>query len=244
MLAANKVLVITDNAALYKEFIQIVKSKPELSNTSFTYCCSPSNVQLMDQYGINSILVRQNYQNIINNYDLIISAHCKQIFPTELINKIRCINIHPGLNPFNRGWFPQVFSIINKLPLGATIHEIDAELDHGPIIAQQAVPLYSYDTSLTAYNRVQKMEVTLLEKHIVSIINGDYAAKIPHAEGNVNLKKDFNSLLEINLHEQLTMGDAIDRLRALSHGNYKNAFFLDDNNDRIYISITLSKEDK
>jgi methionyl-tRNA formyltransferase len=66
---------------------------------------------------------------IIEKYQLVFSLHCKQIFPSELISNVKCINVHPGYNPLNRGWYPQVFSIIYDLPIGATIHEIDEVVD-------------------------------------------------------------------------------------------------------------------
>ena len=38
------------------------------------------------------------------------------------------------------------------------------------------------------------------------------------------------------------MGEAINRLRALTHGNYKNAFYYNQRGDKIYISINLNHE--
>ncbi len=97
--------------------------------------------------------------NVDSKYKLVISAHCKKIFPPKLVNSFRCINIHPGLNPYNRGYYPQAFSLINKLPVGATIHEIDEKLDHGPIIFQEEVVIESIDTSFSLYNKIIKKEI-------------------------------------------------------------------------------------
>ncbi|MEL6562249.1 MAG: formyltransferase family protein, partial [Bacteroidota bacterium] len=46
------------------------------------------------------------------------------------------------------------FSLINGLPAGVTIHEIDEKLDHGNIIDQIKVEVQSTDTSYTLYQRV------------------------------------------------------------------------------------------
>ncbi len=83
------------------------------------------------------ICLKECDNSFFDKYILFISLHCKQIFPQRLTDNYRCINIHPGYNPYNRGWFPQVFSILNKNTAGVTIHEIDQELDHGPIIYQE-----------------------------------------------------------------------------------------------------------
>lgn len=113
------------------------------------------------------------WYSLSKTYDLIISLHCYQRFPSFLVQKVECINIHPGLNPYNRGWYPHVFSIVNKLPLGATIHEIDEDIDHGAIIAQHEVSLYSWDTSLTAYDRVVEAELSLIKENLIRLVWGD-----------------------------------------------------------------------
>jgi len=234
------VLVLTDNLYLANQFKALVAAKPGLSTIWFEYRCSPASEAVMQSHGIAPLSVKQDWESLVGRYSLIVSAHCKQLFPAALVEQIRCVNVHPGLNPYNRGWFPQVFSIINKLPLGATIHEIDAELDHGPIIVQQQVPLYEYDTSLTAYNRVLAAEIELLDAHLEAIVSGVYNTNEPAELGNLNLKKDFNKLLAIDRSETLTFGEAIDRLRALTHGTYNNAYFCDSEGNKIFINLTLT----
>ena len=143
-----------------------------------------------------------------------------------MIKNIRCYNLHPGYNPINRGWYPQVFAIINNLQVGATIHEINEDLDSGAIIARRFVEKKLSDTSLDLYNRIVDTEIDLFEKHIESIINSSYVTTMPEGEGNLFLKKDFVEICKLNLEQKLTLGDAIDKLRALTHGSLNNAFLL------------------
>lgn len=240
----KRILVLSDNLFLVEKFIAIYVSKG-FSKEQVTLAFSPKGSPLREIQSIEGLVpialnVKTDYVQVIENYELVFSIHCKQIFPAELVQKVRCINVHPGLNPYNRGWFPQVFSILNKLPLGATIHEIDEELDHGKIIVQKEVPVYANDTSLTAYNRVQEAEVELLEMHLDSIIEGDYVSKPMAEKGNLNVKSDFNNLCELDLAKTQTIGETIDLLRALTHGDYKNAWFVDDRTrEKIYVSIEL-----
>jgi methionyl-tRNA formyltransferase len=154
---------------------------------------------------------------------------------------VKCINVHPGLNPYNRGWFPHVFSILNSHPCGATIHEMDEQLDHGPIICQKEVDVEMWDTSLTLYNKILDAEMYLLEQNIEKILSGDYKTVIK-GEGNVNLKKDFDDLCKIDLDNVDTFRNHINRLRALTHGDYKNAYFIDDSGNKIYLKLELRKE--
>jgi len=237
----KNVMVITDNVYLLKQFRALIK-RLDL-NAWFEFRSSPGKADnsLMQVHELSYINLKEEWQEVVQSYDLVISIHCKQIFPAEMVRAVKCINVHPGLNPYNRGWYPQVFSIINSLPWGATIHEIDEKLDHGDIIIQEEMELHAWDTSLSAYNRVLDKEIQLLEKVLPQIVDGDYTTmKIPD-EGNVNLKKDFKKLSLLDLNEKVTMKEAIDRLRALSHSGYNNAFFRDDYGNKVYVLLKLKK---
>jgi dTDP-4-amino-4,6-dideoxyglucose formyltransferase len=187
------------------------------------------------------INVRLSVAQILKDYDLVLSIHCKQLFPEALVNGVRCVNVHPGLNPHNRGWFPQVFSILNGLPSGVTIHEIDAQLDHGPIIASQTYKIESWDTSGSAYDKIMSIERELVLKHFQAIRDHRYQLSLP-AEGNINFKKDFDTLKHIDLNEVGSFGDFINRLRALTHKHYNNAYFMDENGRKIFVKIALAPD--
>ena len=241
----QRILVISDNPVLSKGLVEMLPAlglKPEL----FSFNCSKGSEKSMTEalgMPIDPISVKQDWNSVVKSFDLVISLHCKQLFPAKMVDAVRCVNVHPGLNPYNRGWFPQVFAIMNGLPHGATIHEIDADLDHGPIIAQREVSINADDTSLSVYNKVQDIELKLLRENLVSIIDNSYTAFQPKSEGNLNMIKDYRALLELNPNEELTMLEAIDRLRALTHGEYQNAYFLDPiNGEKIYVTINLQRE--
>ncbi|MDB5167018.1 MAG: hypothetical protein JWN26_163 [Candidatus Saccharibacteria bacterium] len=245
----SSILVVSDNEIILTEFINLLDHMPDLKEQrTFNFACHPDNEALkykqFSDYTIEPLNIKTDYKSIGEQYDLIISAHCKQIFPVELVNSVKCINIHPGYNPYNRGWYPQVFAILNHSLLGATIHEIDEDLDHGRIITREIVEVKSSDTSLTAYNRVQAKEVELMEKNLQNILDGTYETIMPEGEGNINSKKDFNDLREINLNERVTFKEAIDRLRALSHPPFKNGYFIDpDTNQKVWIEVTLQSDE-
>ncbi|MEQ8909260.1 MAG: dTDP-4-amino-4,6-dideoxyglucose formyltransferase [Vicingaceae bacterium] len=242
----KKILLLTDNEELLTRFKSLIREKglSESSSYEFEYCFSPQNKVFIEKYRtvkwIRPLNVKNEVDFLSETYDLIISLHCKQIFPAALVNKVRCINIHPGLNPHNRGWYPQVFSILNGLPAGATIHEIDEDLDHGPVICQKEVKVESWDTSITVYNKVLDVELDLLNQKIIAILNGTYKT-FTVGEGNLNLKKDFNSLCKLNLDEKDTFRNHINRLRALTHGDYSNAFFIDEEGNKVHLKIQLDR---
>lgn len=234
------VCVITDNRFIYENFVSIIES-PVYKGINFDFFCS----DVKEGSPLESIIPKINLKELDDDtcsYDLFFSLHCKQIFPNKIVSKFRCINVHPGLNPYNRGWYPQVFSILNKLPVGVTFHEMDTFLDHGPIIVQKAVTIESWDTSFDVYNKIQRLEIDLLKKELPRILKGDYQTFTPQNEGNINRKADFDKLCEIDLQQNITWREAIDRLRALSFNGYKNAYFIDEHGKKIFIDISLNLE--
>ena len=241
LLPDTSVLVLTDNEYLLGEFQAIVSESP-IDGYSFHYSCSPSNRSLQTSAAIPSLNIKQDYGRVMEQFAVVISLHCKQIFPRPLVEGMRCVNIHPGLNPFNRGWYPQVFCILNKQPLGVTIHEMDYLVDHGPIIVQEEVPVFSWDTSETAYNRVLEKELNLIKRCLPDLVRGTYSARPSPHEGKINLRADFDSLRRIDLDQTVTYREAIDRLRALSHGHHRNAYFFTPSGEKVYIRVSLECE--
>ena len=234
MTAKKKTLVLTDNYHAH----QLTRELNQLHG-DIDVCQSP-NGPLVDVPRLN---VRDENQMLIDNYDLVLSIHCKQLFPPQLVDGVRCVNVHPGLNPYNRGWFPQVFSIVTGLPSGVTIHEIDNELDHGPIITQREYKIQSWDTSGSAYQKIMNIEKELVLEWFTAIRDQTYLAVSPKEEGNLNYKNDFDLLKHIDLSEQGSFGDFINRLRALTHDDFRNAYFIDDSGKKVFVKISLEPEE-
>lgn len=244
----KKILVVTDNGLLYKQVKSILFDEFEdiadLFDFKRTKLSKSPHLYTDGVEELDEVNVKEEYEDIINNYDLVISLHCKQIFPLALVKSIPCINIHPGYNPYNRGWYPQVFAIINKERLGATIHLMDEHVDHGAIIARKEVDIKSFYTSKEAYERVLEVELELFRDNIRQIVDGGYKTIQPEIAGDYHSIDDYKKLCKIDLKEQLTFGDAIDKLRALSHGAYKNAYFIDDKGNKVFVKIELTKEEE
>ncbi|NNK90923.1 MAG: phosphoribosylglycinamide formyltransferase [Acidimicrobiia bacterium] len=71
----------------------------------------------------------------------------------------RILNIHPSLLPS----FPGVDAVEQALNHGAkvtgvTVHFVDEQVDHGPIIAQEPVPILGEDTAESLHERIQQQE--------------------------------------------------------------------------------------
>ncbi len=243
---AEKLLVISEN----QELCLFLKGELEKHlfehplEVDFCYTKFNRNPQKMIEMGAKGINLKdkQVTRRIIQEYDLVFSLHCKQIFPSQLVENVCCINFHPGLNPYNRGWYPQAFSIINCLPVGATIHLMDAEVDHGEIIAQKKVDIEVSDTSLEVYKKIIEVEKELISKNIFNIVVGNYNSKMPQHEGNYNGEKDYRALCKLDLNSFASFEEHLNILRATSHGEFKNAYFVDDRGNKYFVRIVIEPE--
>ncbi|MCS6925933.1 MAG: phosphoribosylglycinamide formyltransferase [Candidatus Binatia bacterium] len=71
----------------------------------------------------------------------------------------RILNIHPSLLPAFPGLHAQRRALESGVRItGATVHFVDEEVDHGPIIIQAAVPVYPDDTEDTLSARIRVQE--------------------------------------------------------------------------------------
>ncbi|MGF6434983.1 dTDP-4-amino-4,6-dideoxyglucose formyltransferase [Kosakonia sp. 1610] len=241
-----RILVISDNAELSGYLLDLIAKDSLLSglDCELRYSAKNASPQAMRALGAKSVNLKDSatVATIISTKDLVLSLHCKQIFPHELVRYVTCINIHPGLNPYNRGWFPQVFSIINGLPAGATIHLMDEDVDHGPIIYQKTVPVLESDTSLSVYRKVIAAEKNLLNTHFANLVLGEYQSVSTMQEGNYNNIADFKALCAIDLNHVGTMAEHLNLLRALTHGTLENAYFISNDGKKHFVRITIDTE--
>lgn len=84
----------------------------------------------------------------------------------------RALNVHPALVPAfsGRGYFGhrvhEAVLAAGVRVTGATVHLVDAEYDHGPILLQRAVPVLEGDTADTLAARVQAVERRLVPEAV------------------------------------------------------------------------------
>lgn len=83
----------------------------------------------------------------------------------------RLLNIHPSLLPAFPGLHTQQRALDAGCQfVGATVHQVTAELDHGPILAQAVVPVLPGDTAETLAARVLTQEHLLYPRAIAGLL--------------------------------------------------------------------------
>ncbi|MDN0084415.1 phosphoribosylglycinamide formyltransferase [Crenobacter sp. SG2305] len=85
----------------------------------------------------------------------------------------RMLNIHPSLLPSFPGLHTHQQAINAGCRIaGCTVHFVTAELDHGPIVAQGAVPVFHNDTEATLAARVLEQEHRLYPQAVAQFVAG------------------------------------------------------------------------
>ena len=93
--------------------------------------------------------------------ELVVLAGFMRILSADFVHHFagRLINIHPSLLPAFGGLNTHQRAIDMGCQFaGATVHQVTAELDHGPILAQAVVPVLPQDTSASLAARVLTQE--------------------------------------------------------------------------------------
>jgi phosphoribosylglycinamide formyltransferase 1 len=84
---------------------------------------------------------------------------------TEAVHRTfphRILNTHPALLPAFPGWHGVRDALAAGVPeTGCTVHLATLEMDAGPILAQQAVPVLPGDTEETLHERIKVVERNL-----------------------------------------------------------------------------------
>ena len=90
---------------------------------------------------------------LLAGFDRLITHTLIEAFP------LRIMNIHPALLPAFRGLQAHAAARAYGVKIaGATVHFVDEEADHGPIILQGAVPIGPDDTEAEVRDRILAVE--------------------------------------------------------------------------------------
>ena len=105
---------------------------------------------------------------VLAGFMKILTAEFIRAFPN------RIVNIHPSLLPA----FPGAHAIRGVLEAaaditGVTVHIVDKYVDHGPIIAQEEVPILPGDTEDTLAARIHAVEHKLYPRTLQQLFHED-----------------------------------------------------------------------
>jgi phosphoribosylglycinamide formyltransferase-1 len=125
-----------------------------------------------DRAAFDAALLRALVERSI---DVVALAGFMRIVGSDLVRAFsgRMLNVHPALLPA----FPGTTSVADALAwgvklTGVTVHFVDEEVDHGPIVFQEAVPVLPGDDWDALEERVHEVEHRLFPTAIRALVEG------------------------------------------------------------------------
>jgi methionyl-tRNA formyltransferase len=167
-------------------------------------------------------------------FDYILRRPMLDLFPEGMIN------LHPAYLPYNRGQYPNVWSIVEGTPAGTTLHYIDEGIDTGDVIAQRRVEVDPDDTGETLYRKLERASVDLF-RDTWPLIRAGEPPRFPQPEGGTSHRTaDVERIDAIDPDRTYTARELIDILRARTFPPYDGAYLQMDDR-RIYLRVELTE---
>lgn len=174
----------------FEAIIKSVKKGLIKANLSLLVCDNPEApaIKKAQKAGIKVALVKRDefagkrsFEDKIIEYlkehkiELIVLAGFMRLLSPEFVRcyKNRILNIHPSLLPSFKGeeGIKDAFNYGVKVT-GVTVHFVDEEMDHGPIVLQAPVEIEKNDTLVSLETKIHKVEHRLYPAAIKLYVEG------------------------------------------------------------------------
>ncbi len=156
------------------------------ANYPYYYTCGKRSsewqtLQLDDfnlkKLGIEIIYCGNNSDKMItylnrNNIEFVL-AGAAQVLQKHVFNNTNStfLNMHPGLLPYMRGMHAEKWSLYFGINPAATLHVMDADVDTGPIIATDVVPIKENDTFASLRVKAHERCLILLKNYLPLLLS-------------------------------------------------------------------------
>jgi methionyl-tRNA formyltransferase len=151
-----------------------------------------------------------------------LSVHYQRLIRAPLLSKYAAAyNLHPGYLPWGRGYYPVFWALWEGTPAGATLHEMVADVDEGPIVAQVRVDTTPEDTGETVYRRVHEAERSIFREFWPRILAGDPLPSAPQPPGGTyHPLREFLALKRDPDLDAMSARDLLRLVRCLTFPGY------------------------
>jgi phosphoribosylglycinamide formyltransferase-1 len=181
-------------AALPIEIVAVISNRPQAAGLDYARARGLAVIALdhtacPDREAFDALLADEIERH---RPDLVVLAGYMRILSAAFIARFegRLLNIHPSLLPMFPGLKTHERALAEGVKVhGCTVHFVTADLDHGPIAIQAAVPVRADDTPGTLAARVLQQEHRIYPQAIRWFAEG----RLEINQGRVNLKGDLTS---------------------------------------------------
>lgn len=184
--------------------------------------------------------------------DLFVVASYGKIMPNDVIEfpAHKTLNIHPSLLPQYRGASPLPTAILNDTKhTGVSIMRLDAEMDHGPIVAQKIIDIKEWPNYLDFEEMMAREGARLLAEIMPKWVSGEIkAVEQDHSKATYTKKLDKAAadlkLTPVELADiskiPTDRAYAIFRTIQAFHGWMNAYFFIDHNGKPLRVKVTAA----
>ena len=169
--------VLLDDPAIAPHIVVVLSDRPAVkaleravSRGVETVVLGPEGFRDRDAYTValrDVLLARRVDTVVLAGFMRVLAPSFFDAFPD------RVVNVHPALLPA----FPGAHAVRDALDWGAkvtgvTVHLVDDEVDHGPIVLQEAVAVHDDDDWDSLEPRIHELEHRLLPRAVRALLAG------------------------------------------------------------------------
>lgn len=145
---------VAEAAGVPSEVVRRETFGPDFDRAAYT----ERVVEALEHHGVELV--------VMAGYGTILDKQIQDAYPG------RILNTHPALLPAFPGWHAVEDALAAGVKVtGCTVHIATLEVDSGPILAQEAVPVLEGDTAETLHERIKEVEHRLYPETIRRFIS-------------------------------------------------------------------------
>jgi methionyl-tRNA formyltransferase len=144
--------------------VAFVLTRPDRPRGRRRRLAAPPAKESAERLGVPVLQPARLDSELALDADTIVIAAYGLLVPRKLLDRHLWLNVHPSLLPRWRGAAPVERAIMaGDSKTGVTIHRTTAELDAGPIAAQEAFPIEPEDDAGAVFAKAAALAVDLLD---------------------------------------------------------------------------------
>jgi len=159
--------------------------------------------------------------------DVFVSVMYDKLIHAQYIASRPCFNFHPGVLPEYRGSGAYSWAIIDGArDAGVTLHQIDEDVDHGPVIEIRRFPVTSRDTAETLFRQAERVMEEMFREWLNALMTGTFAA-VPQDEAfaGIHYRKELERAKDLTRH-----------VRAFTFAGKESAYFVNSRGEKVFIN--------
>lgn len=176
--------------------------------------------------------------------DYAVSCGFGHVVPERYLDAPReaFLNLHLSYLPHNRGVYPNLWNVVEDIPVGVTIHHMAPQVDTGDILVQDTVETTFADTAQSVTERTGRKLLALFREAWPKIVAGRLTGTPQDpAAGSFHHSCEVAELRTLDPDAEVRVKEFLDRLRALDHPAADGAE-IEVDGDRYTVEVDITRQ--